>query len=315
MPVHAGAAERVVLDVEVGVARGRHGAGDAGALVVRVHVTGSDELVRGLPDRVVDRVAVRDARAAGQEDADELVAPADAADLLRGLVRVLCRDRDQPAQPRLLLEVRLERPVVVGGRELRGEHRVGQDAERAGDVVGRRDADRDVVRVEHLRAHLVEVDRVEARVVALGVERVLAHPAGRVVPGIAGQREPVVPGVQQQLARRRIGVVDEVERRVRADVDVAVDEHGRLPRADGDCSRRRLPLSASIAPAARLRKRRFAATVMKKFDYSPSQPEQTREAGALLGRGREPRGEEDRAAGRGVGARVGGGLGERLVHG
>ena len=154
MPVHAAPAERVVLDVEVGIAGGGHGAGDADALVVGVHDDGQRELVGGLPDRVVHRVAVRDARAAGQEDAGELVAPADAPDLLRGLVRILRRDRDQPAQPRLGLQVVLEHPVVVRARELGREHRVRHHAERAADRVGRRDAERHVVRVEHLRRTL-----------------------------------------------------------------------------------------------------------------------------------------------------------------
>ena len=159
VPVHAAPAERVVLDVEVGVARGGDRAGDADALVVGVHDHGQRELVGGLPDRVVHRIAVGDARSAGQEDAHELVAPADAPDLLRRLRGVLRRDRDQPAQPRLGLEVVLEQPVVVRARELGRDHGVRHDAEAAADRVGRRDAERHVVRVEHLRLHLREVDR------------------------------------------------------------------------------------------------------------------------------------------------------------
>ena len=80
-PNIARAAERVVLHVEVGHPGGGDRPGDADALEVRVHRDREAELVRRLPDRVVDGVAVRDARGAGEEDADELVASAEPADL------------------------------------------------------------------------------------------------------------------------------------------------------------------------------------------------------------------------------------------
>ena len=99
---------------------------------------------------------------------------------------------------------------------------------------------------------------------------VLAHPARRVVPGVVGQREAVRARVQQQLARRRIGVVGDVEHGARADVDVAIDEHRSLLLPWG-CSRRRLPRCSqhrAANPAAR--KRRFPLEVMKKFDTGRS---------------------------------------------
>ena len=125
----------------------------------------------------------------------------------------------------------------------------GMTQSAAGDVVGRRDPERHVVRVEHLRPHLREVDRVHARIGALRVVGVLAHPARRVVPGVVGQREPLGAGMQQQVARRRIRVVGELEHDPRADVDIAVDEH-----------------APSIVCAEAFGKRAFQLEVMKKFD-------------------------------------------------
>ena len=74
---------------------------------------------------------------------------------------------------------------------------------------------------------------MQARVGALRVVGVLAQPARRVVPGVVGQREALRARVQQQLARRRIGVVGDLEHGAGADVDVAVDEHASKHRPAG----------------------------------------------------------------------------------
>ena len=119
---------------------------------------------------------------------------------------------------------------------------------------------------------------MQARVFAGRVVGVLAHPAGRVVPRVVRQREAVGARVQEQLARRRVGVVGDVEHGPRADVDVAVDEHGRLPYRCGAAPDAGSP-AAKIAPAARLRKRRPCGNGHEEIrldDRAPSEPEQRR---------------------------------------
>ena len=84
--------------------------------------TGSPRSSHAAPDRVVDRVAVRDPRAAGEEDADELVSLADAADLGRGRLGVLGGTTTIGPRSRCVaLEPVLEQPVVVRRGELRRE--------------------------------------------------------------------------------------------------------------------------------------------------------------------------------------------------
>ena len=103
MAVHPRAAERVVLDVRVGHPRGGDRRPDADALVVGVHRNREPELVRRRPERIVCGAAVRDARAAGKEDADELVPTPEPADLTCRRLGVLGGDDEHPSQARLLL--------------------------------------------------------------------------------------------------------------------------------------------------------------------------------------------------------------------
>ena len=133
------------------------------------------EVVACAPHRVVHGVAVGDPRPAGEEHADELVAPADAADLGRGGLGVLGGDDDQAAQSRFGLEPVLEQPVVVGPRELRGEDAVRDDRERR-RLVGREDPVGELERLEDVRPHLVErlADESARRPPCSAVEGVVA---------------------------------------------------------------------------------------------------------------------------------------------
>ncbi len=177
---------------------------------------------------------------------------------------------------------------------------------------------------------------MQARVGALGVVGVLAHPARRVVPGVVGQGEAVRARVQQQLARRRIRVVGDVEHGAGADVDVAVDEHaskhppaGRL-RQTSICTGGHEEFR-SHPPPGRVRNARCQARTVGVRPHVGVRPARcgsdpgcaavgAREAQQVgdrcsLGCARcEPGGEEDRSAGRGVRSGVGAGLGERVVH-
>ena len=147
VPVHAGAAERVVLGVVVGHSGCGHRRCDADALEVCVDGDRKPELVRRLPERVVHRIPVRDPRRAREEDPRELVAPADAADLASRCLRPLRRHDDHPAQARLLLQPPFEQPVVVSAAEARSELRVREDRERRA-FVRLDNPGRDVVGVE-----------------------------------------------------------------------------------------------------------------------------------------------------------------------
>ena len=150
MPVHPRAAKRVVLGVEVGhPCRGDRPC-DPDRLVVRVDGHREPELVRRLPDRVVDGVAIRDARRAGKEDADELVPAADPPDLARCRLWPLRRNDDHPPEPRLGSQPVLQQPIVVGAAEPGRELRVREHREHGG-LVGLDDSDVDAVRVEVTR--------------------------------------------------------------------------------------------------------------------------------------------------------------------
>ena len=163
MPVHAATAERVVLDVEVGIAGGGHRAGDADSLVMGVDDHRQRELVGGLPDGVVHGVAVRDARAAGQEcptnssrPPTRLISFAAAAGFW-GEIAIRPRRRGSGSKGML------QHPVVVRARELGCDARVGHDAEATRDVVGSCDAERDMC--DRGACHdLFEVDPVQAGV-------------------------------------------------------------------------------------------------------------------------------------------------------
>ncbi len=100
--------QRVWYRVVVRHPGGGESTGDADALEVRVDRDRQAELVCGLPQRVVHGVAVRDARAAREEDADELVASSEPADLARCGLRVLRRHDDHAAQSRFRLQPLLE---------------------------------------------------------------------------------------------------------------------------------------------------------------------------------------------------------------
>ena len=204
------------------------GAGDADALEVRVHDDRQAELVGGGPERVVNGVAVRDSRAARKEDADELVAVAEAADLVGRCRGVLRRHDEHAAQARLLLQPVLEEPVVVGAAQARCQVGVREDGER-GRLVRLDDPERHVVHVEVALPEQVEGEVREVRVVrGRALVDVVPEPAGRVVPGIGRHREAVRAGGDHELAGRRVEVRQEIRDGLVADVDVAVDQHLRI---------------------------------------------------------------------------------------
>ena len=108
---------------------------------------GEPQLVDRLPDRVVHRVAVRDARRPWEEDADELVTSAHSSNLGGGRLRVLRWDDEHPSQPWLFLEPSFEEEFVVRGAELRGQLRVREEREHRG-FVRFHDPDVDAVAIE-----------------------------------------------------------------------------------------------------------------------------------------------------------------------
>ena len=147
--------------------------------------TGSAEVVAGAPDRIVDRVAVRDPRRAGEEDAGDLVARAEPADLGRRGLGMLRRDDEQPAQARLRLEPLGQQPVVVAAAQAGGEQRVGQDAKAAassGVRIPTVTSNGSRTFVAHAVERLAdELGTLGGRLAVVGVR---AQPAGGVVPGV-----------------------------------------------------------------------------------------------------------------------------------
>src|ERR671925_271869 len=111
--VHARTAQRVVLDVVVGISGSRDGTRDPDPLEVGVHGDRERELRAGAPERLVDRTPVGDPRSAGQEHAHELFTGPEPADLLRRRFRMLWRNNQQATHPWLLLQIALQQPVVV----------------------------------------------------------------------------------------------------------------------------------------------------------------------------------------------------------
>ena len=193
---------------------------------MRVDDNGQAEVVAGAPDWVVDRAAVRDSRRAGEEHARELVAFPDTPDLGGRGLGVLGRHHDEPAQPLLGFEPALEQPVVVGARETGREDAVGHDRER-GRLVRREDPVGKLERLEDVGPYAVEglSHKLRADRRRRAVEGVVPQPAGRVVPGVTRHPEPVGAAVDDELAGGRIQVRRQVEHRLIAHMDVAVDQH------------------------------------------------------------------------------------------
>jgi hypothetical protein len=184
------------------------------------------DLGGGRPDRVVDGVAVRDPRGARQEHRCEPAGRRHPPDLRRGGLGPLRRHHQRAVEARLVPQPAVDQPVVVGGREPGGQARVRQHGE-ARRLVRVGDRERDVERVEHVLAQLLEREAGEHRagLDRRGVVGVAADPAGRVDPRVRRHREPRDTGALDQLARMRVGVRHELPERAVRDVDVAVDEH------------------------------------------------------------------------------------------
>jgi len=107
------------------------------------------ELGRGLEDSEVARLTIGPLGAAAEHDLDETGVLACPTDLPRGLVRVLSRADDRPAQAHIALEPALPDPVVVRpgerGRAVRARHQRDEDR-----VVGVQDSEAGSARIEQL---------------------------------------------------------------------------------------------------------------------------------------------------------------------
>src|SRR5262249_16159869 len=124
------------LDVVGRVADAGRRPGHAGALGAGVYADDQAGLLAGAPDRVVEAVAIRHARAGAEHDRLDLPMPGQAVCVVGGLVRVVGRDRQRDDEALVTARPVLERPVVEGAAERGRVVRVGDDRGRVGVAAG-----------------------------------------------------------------------------------------------------------------------------------------------------------------------------------